>query len=265
MSVGKIASKLIDRGILFISADVTDAYDIRSLIRAIDPDVIIHTAAITDVDECAKDPTHALNVNAVGVNNIVDWWTGKFIYLSTDHVFSGTKWISSGYTERHEPSPVNEYGLTKLAGESIALSGVAKAKVIRTSKIFSSFTIDDFMNDLVYEDDFEITGLLKRSFLYDEHFVDGLLDAVEKFDNLPEILNIAGTSILSYAEFYKLVCRVFSIDEDSFTVRKTKLKEATPRPLRAGLNIKQAEKLGIPLYSALDGIKQAKQDMNYEN
>jgi dTDP-4-dehydrorhamnose reductase len=256
---GRVATELERQGAQFISADITDIDKLRYEVLRVNPDLIIHTAAMTDVDRCEVDPKQALKVNAEGVSNLVDFWEGKLLYISSDHIFRGSKWFDRGYLERHNPSPVNVYGITKLAGEKMALSGRSNSRIIRTSKLFSYDDLTDTIYDLQDGKSLEVTGLLTRSFLYVEHFVNGILDAAVKFNHLPEILNISGTSILSYSEFWKRICRVFEIDESLIQVRRKKLKDATPRPFRAGLNTSEAKKLGIPLYSALDGIKEIKE------
>ena len=258
---GRIATALIDRGVRFIEADVTDATAFRKAIKSVDPDVIIHTAAMTDVEECEAYPIQAKRVNVDGVENIVSWWDGKLIYLSTDHVFNGQKWFPGGYSERHKPNPVNIYGLTKLAGEMIAVNGHPKAKIIRTSKVFSYRDLRPMLQVLSGElyVPFAFTGLILRSFLYVDHFVNGLLNAVRMFDQLPPILNISGTSIISHAQFWFLVCNIFGFDEQNVTTRKQKLKDAAPRPFRCGLDVREASNLGIPLYSAADGLKEVKE------
>ena len=82
-------------------------------------DVIVHLAALTDVDGCERDPKAADAVNSLGTRNVADAAeeTGaRVIYVSTNYVFDGTK--AEEYTEEDRPAPLNAYGRSKLAGEA---------------------------------------------------------------------------------------------------------------------------------------------------
>jgi dTDP-4-dehydrorhamnose reductase len=255
---GRVAKELINRGVEFISADVTDVDAFYGAIKLSNPDIIIHTAAMTGVEQCEDAPLQAKRINVDGVNNLIDWYKGKVIFISSDHIFSGTKWFGSGYSERHNPSPVNVYGMTKIAGEFIAVNGVSDARIIRTSKLFDYADLKDTIYNLQNGEEQEFTDLLRRSFLYVNHFVDGLLYAVKMFNYLPEIVNLSGIGIYSYAGFWVMICKEFGLDDSLIKFRRTELVNASPRPLRGGLNVSLARDLGFPLYSAIDGIREVK-------
>ena len=102
------------------------------------PDVIINAAACTAVDLAEQKEAEAHLVNATAVQYLADWCTAhnkKFIHISTDYVFDGTK--KAGYTEIDVPNPLNAYGRTKLAGENAALS-CKNTILIRTSWLYGS-------------------------------------------------------------------------------------------------------------------------------
>jgi dTDP-4-dehydrorhamnose reductase len=103
------------------------------VVRA-DPDLIIHAAAWTEVDECETDPARAFSVNALGTRHIAEAAAiigAHVTYISTDYVFSGL--AERPYTEWDEADPLNVYGASKLAGER-ELDG--SSTVIRTSWLF---------------------------------------------------------------------------------------------------------------------------------
>jgi len=102
--------------------DLTNEKDTFNIFNKINPDVVIHAAALTDVDKCQKDPFYAYQLNVKATKNIVKWAQNKennlrFIYISTDQVYNN-KGASS---ENDEVSPVNVYSMTKLWGEEKAL------------------------------------------------------------------------------------------------------------------------------------------------
>jgi dTDP-4-dehydrorhamnose reductase len=100
--------------------------------------VIIHLAAITNVDECERSPKRAFAVNAEGTRNVVEaahLHGSRVIYLSTDYVFDGEK--PEEYNEEDEPWPLSVYGRSKLRGERyVAIR--RENLVVRTSWIFGS-------------------------------------------------------------------------------------------------------------------------------
>jgi dTDP-4-dehydrorhamnose reductase len=87
------------------------------IIHKIKPEVIMHTAALTNVDECETNKELAYKINVEGTKKVAEIANelGAFIvYVSTDYVFSGDKGM---YKEEDEPNPIDYYGYTKLLGE----------------------------------------------------------------------------------------------------------------------------------------------------
>jgi dTDP-4-dehydrorhamnose reductase len=109
----------------------------RSVIVAARPDVVIHTAAFTDVEGAEREPDLAMTVNGEGTGRIAGAAaeTGaRLIYVSTDYVFDGTKGIP--YEETDPPHPLNVYGRSKLEGERQALAMCPDTVVVRTSWLY---------------------------------------------------------------------------------------------------------------------------------
>lgn len=101
-------------------ADLTDNRQVRNVIRGINPDLIIHSAGVADIDVCETNPALAHAVNVEGTRFVVDAARevkAGVAYISTDAVFDGMK--GNPYAE-HEPTcPVSVYGRSKLGGERI--------------------------------------------------------------------------------------------------------------------------------------------------
>ncbi len=117
--------------------DIRDADAVRAAVRAFTPDVVVHTAAYTDVDGAEADEATAVAVNVEGTRNVVQAVRGTHthvVFFSTDYVFDGTK--SKPYVETDATAPLNVYGRTKLAAEELVL-GWPHAMVIRTAWLFS--------------------------------------------------------------------------------------------------------------------------------
>jgi dTDP-4-dehydrorhamnose reductase len=116
--------------------DVIEAKDVRLALEG--AGVVIHLAAITNVDECERSPEQAFAVNAEGTRNVVEaahLHGARVIYLSTDYVFDGER--PEEYKEEDAPRPLSVYGRSKLRGERYVATRHENL-VVRTSWIFGS-------------------------------------------------------------------------------------------------------------------------------
>jgi len=114
--------------------DITELNQVRETIALFQPDVIVHLAAMTDVDGCERDPELAFDVNVRGTENLLDNFSGRFIYISTDYVFDGS---NGPYTEKDEVNPISVYGRTKLYGEDLVQQSNANWVILRSNVVFS--------------------------------------------------------------------------------------------------------------------------------
>lgn len=124
-------------GIDIQDADITDENQIKEEIFNIRPEIVIHTAAYTKVDNCEKNKELSHRVNAMGTENVAracHICHAKLIYISTDFVFDGTK--DSPYTEEDKPNPINSYGKSKLDGEREIQATHPNSLIIRTSWLY---------------------------------------------------------------------------------------------------------------------------------
>ena len=118
--------------------DLCSVPSIRRALFEISPDVVINTAAYTDVDSAEREPQKAFELNVNGAAAIAaEAAQAKvpIVHLSTDYVFDGKK--SAPYTEDDEPSPTSVYGLSKLQGEVAVADANAKHVILRTAWIYS--------------------------------------------------------------------------------------------------------------------------------
>lgn len=118
-------------------ADITDASLLSRAISRAEPDVIVHAAAFTAVDDCERQPELAFRVNAEGTGNLAQICRQSdipMLYLSTDYVFDGEK--ASPYVETDSPAPLNVYGKSKLKGERYVADLVESFWIVRTSWLF---------------------------------------------------------------------------------------------------------------------------------
>ena len=256
---GNIGSRLVKKGYIPLDCDVTNVEQVFDTVSDVNPDVIVHCAAKTDVGWCEKNEKKAYAINVLGTSIVLESFAGRFIYLSTVHVFNGKKYFP--YSEKHEPNVVNAYGATKLAGEMVTRLWDNPYTILRISK---SFDVESMIDTIDYldgtNDTVEFTSLIKRSFVHIDHLVEGIMYVAENDLGGVELLHVAGKDMLSYYDFWVQAAHIFGFDAKRIIARKHEIDDY-PRPFRGGLAVKKAEKLGVPLYSAIDGLKMIKETL----
>jgi dTDP-4-dehydrorhamnose reductase len=107
-------------------------------IIALFPEVVIHTAAMTDVDSCERNPDEAYRINALGTQHVARACAelnAALVYVGTDYVFDGTK--REPYHEDDTPNPISVYGRTKLDGENFVRAIAPQHYITRTSWVYA--------------------------------------------------------------------------------------------------------------------------------
>ncbi|MBN1262264.1 MAG: dTDP-4-dehydrorhamnose reductase, partial [Anaerolineae bacterium] len=119
--------------------DITDREGLAVVAQPFRPDLILHPAAMTNVDGCARDPEAAYRINGMGTQNValVAAQTGaEMLYVSTNEVFDGS--AAEPYHEWAIRHPINAYGRSKLAGEWYTQHLLRRFYIVRPSWFFSA-------------------------------------------------------------------------------------------------------------------------------
>jgi dTDP-4-dehydrorhamnose reductase len=114
--------------------DITDSRAVADACERLQPELIVHCAAWTAVDEAAREPEQVFRVNALGTQNLVlaaKHHAAQFVYVSTNEVFDGK--ATMPYLEDDVPRPINAYGKSKWFGEQIVQEHLQKFFIVRTS------------------------------------------------------------------------------------------------------------------------------------
>ncbi|MCH8814204.1 MAG: dTDP-4-dehydrorhamnose reductase [Chloroflexi bacterium] len=117
--------------------DVTDEAAVLRTFDELTPAVVIHAAAWTDTAGCEKDPVRATKVNALAAGIVAEASRdvgAVIVYISSNEVFDGV--ASEPYTEDAAPNPVNEYGRSKLGGETEVRDATERHYIVRTSWLY---------------------------------------------------------------------------------------------------------------------------------
>jgi dTDP-4-dehydrorhamnose reductase len=123
--------------------DLDDPEAAARCIRQSAPEVVVHAAAWTDVDGCAREPERAMRRNALAVAELAEACVRAgtdLILVSTNEVFDGRRTDGCGYEAGDRPNPANPYGASKLAGETAAqavfLGHAPQLAIVRTAWLY---------------------------------------------------------------------------------------------------------------------------------
>lgn len=248
--------------------DITNRNDVRRVVDDFQPDVIINTAAITNVDQCETVRQLAWNVNVKGVENLAiaaKFVGAKIIQLSTDYVFDGK---NGPYDEEARPNPLSYYGRTKLASENVLRMSEIPFTIVRTMVLYgvAPRIKVNFVLWLIHE-----LELGKPVRVVDDQFcnptlADDLAYAILKIIAFERegIYHIAGAELLSRYEFAVKLAKHFGLEKKLITPVKTiTLKQTAPRPLRSGfITLKAETQLGIKMSNVEQGLMIVKNQLN---
>ncbi len=126
--------------VLAVAHDVLDLADrerVEQVVATFDPQAVVNAAALTNVDECERDPERAFAVNALGVRNLAvasERAGAHVVHISTDYVFDGDS--ARPYDEWDAVAPISEYGRSKLGGERELMRHAQSWAIVRTSWVF---------------------------------------------------------------------------------------------------------------------------------
>jgi dTDP-4-dehydrorhamnose reductase len=122
------------KGFLWHTLDLKQPEVVEKVLTSIAPDVVIHAAAVADIDLCERQPDLARTLNVTltqAIADSCDCLGARLIYLSSDNVFDGER---GNYTEADRPIAINEYARTKVAAEEIA-ARVASSVIVRVALV----------------------------------------------------------------------------------------------------------------------------------
>ena len=123
-------------GYEYLSLDITDESQVEEVMKAVQPEVVINTAAMTNVDQCEDDREECWALNVMAVSYLAKArkvYDSFFLHLSTDFIFDGE---NGPYNEEAVAKPVSYYGESKLAAEEILLNSDINWAMARTVLVY---------------------------------------------------------------------------------------------------------------------------------
>jgi dTDP-4-dehydrorhamnose reductase len=274
---GRLGSELLRQECIPLTADIRDYDKIAEEIRTSRADVVINCATKSQVDRFEEPKFYVDNMDTflLGVSNlcfITEMLGIKLIHISTDYVFNGNKGAYSE-TKQLGENPVNNYGWCKLGSEIVVQNAYREHELfitIRTTGLYSEIKQNDFFDlvitSLENKKELKVTSELFGNQTYIPHLAEGLIYISENHDIIRkhDVLHIASQDVMSRYDFALMIANVFGHDPE--LLKPVKNKDIgnwiAKRPKKAGLLTSKAEKLGVPIYSVLDGLKAAKSKLS---
>lgn len=240
--------------------DICDKENMNSLFSKINPDIVIHTAAFSDVDKCEEDKEFARKINIEGIKNVINAcrnFNSKLMFISTDFVFDGKK---GDYTEEDLSMPLNYYGETKLEGERLIINSGVKYIIIRTAVLYGYNDKEDGSNFFkwVYE---SLKNGKKINVFTDQ------INSPTLIDDIAEVLivlinkdkegrfNVVGSETISRFDFAVKIADFFWFDKKLIKpIKSNQFKQKALRPRNVSLDISKIKRLGIKMNGVNSGL-----------
>lgn len=249
----------------YVSIDITNEENLKKELIKIQPNAIINTAAMTQVDDCEihKEACDVLNIDVVKwLKEVSEIINCHLIHLSTDFIFDGEKGY---YKETDKPNPLSYYGNSKVKSEEILLNSTIDFTIIRTILVYGKVYDMSRTNIVLWVKEMLEKG--KEITIVDDQFrmptfVDDLALscklAIDK--KATGIFHISSTKLMSVFEIVHEVANVFGLDSKLIKPTSSNiLNQKAKRPPKTGFDVFKAKTiLGIKLQTFEEDLQRFK-------
>ncbi|MCE7071829.1 NAD(P)-dependent oxidoreductase [Dyadobacter sp. CY327] len=251
----------VSEGYHFREMDVTDAVQVDEVLTEVKPEVIIHTAAMTNVDQCEmeKDACWKLNITAVEVLIAACKKHNIFLeHVSTDFIFDGT---SGPYKEEDEPNPISFYGWSKYAAEKAVMHSDIQWAIARTVLVYGIAHDMSRSNIILWvKKSLEegkaikvVTDQFRTPTLAEDLAMGCYLIADQRAEG---VFHISGADFLTPYEMAIMAADYFSLDKSLISpTDASSFTQPARRPPRTGFDLKKSRNiLGYEPHTFREGI-----------
>jgi dTDP-4-dehydrorhamnose reductase len=244
------------------SMDIANAFDTYAVMNREKPDVVVHAAAMTQVDECELQPEQCERINVQGTAQILtdaEAFSSHFIYISTDFVFDGEK---GNYSEEEDTNPISFYGFTKLQAESMVQISDMPFAIVRTCLVYGNLLKGTRSNivswvrgSLEQDKTIQVVSDQLRTPTYVGDLAKGIALIIEQ--KATGIYHISGKDWLTPYDIALKTAQKFQLDANKIVkVDAATFKQPGRRPLKTGFVIEKARKeLGYEPISFDEGLE----------
>lgn len=241
--------------------DITDALETFAVMGLEKPDVVVHAAAMTQVDDCELRPQHCERINVHGTSQVLtdaETFSSHFIYISTDFVFDGEQ---GNYSEEDDTKPISLYGFTKLQAESMVQTSTIPFAIVRTCLVYGNLLKGTRSNIVSWVKDsleqgktIQVVSDQLRTPTYVEDLAKGIHLIIEK--KATGIYHISGKDWLTPYDIAIKTAAKFQLDAGKIVKADAgSFKQPGRRPLKTGFVIDKARKeLGYEPISFDEGL-----------
>jgi len=232
--------------VVYRCMDMTNREEVAQVIEGFGPDTLIHTAAMTQVDDCEKDPEACQKQNVDAVQNLCDACLPlgtHIIHLSTDFIFDG---LHGPYAEEAQPGPLSIYGKAKWEAERIVEAYPGPACIARTVLVYGLAADMSRTNIVLWVQkslqegkSLRIVSDQYRTPTLAEDLADGCLRIAKL--GATGIYNLSGGEFMTVFEMAQRIAHFLGLDASLLhPVTTAELGQPAPRPLRSGFIIDKA-------------------------
>ena len=256
----------IEKNVPFYKIDITKSDDTLKKIVKISPDIVLLTAAMTDVDQNEIEKELATKINTEGPKNVIKACKktdAKLVFISTDFVFDGEKEKGNYYTEEDTPNPQSHYAKTKYNAELVLINSNVSYLVCRTAVLYGwnplklNF-ITWILDKLQKKEKISIVTSQINNATFVNNLAEILLKLIEKDAN--GLYHTAGDSALSRYEMALKCADIFNYNKD-LIIPIENFEQKAIRPKNAGLDISKLKKFigsELKIFSLVDGLNYMK-------
>ena len=262
-------NRLVDQiGYQYISLDISNQQEVEEVFAKYQPQIVMHCAAMTNVDICESKREECWNINVQSVDylcNAAEKVKAHFIHVSTDFIFDGK---SGPYKEDAIANPVSYYGESKLAAEKIVENYQGSWAILRTVLVYG--LVDNMSRsnivlwakgELEKGKSINVVNDQFRTPTLAEDLAKGCILAMDK--KAQGIYNISGKDYMSIIELVNKVADYYHLDKSLIKpISSESLKQPAKRPPVTGFILDKAIKyLGYTPHSFEEGIAILEQQM----
>jgi dTDP-4-dehydrorhamnose reductase len=228
--------------------DIANAFDTYAVMNREKPDVVVHAAAMTQVDDCELQPEQCERINVQGTAQILtdaETFSSHFIYISTDFVFDGER---GNYKEDDDTLPISLYGFSKLQAESMVQTSDIPFAIVRTCLVYGNLLKGTRSNIVSWVKDsleqgktIQVVSDHVRTPTYVEDLAKGIALIIEK--KATGIYHISGKDWLTPYDIALKTAAKYNLDAGKIVkVDAATFKQPGRRPMKTGFNIEKARK-----------------------
>lgn len=231
--------------------DITDASSVNAAVDSAAVDMVINSAAFTNVDGCEKHKDMCWAVNSAGAGNVARACAASgipLIHVSTDYVFDGTK--RKPYVEDDPTAPLGEYGKSKFTGEEEVRAALPdRHLIVRTAWLFGSFG-NNFVKTMLKLgrelDELKVVNDQTGSPTYAGHLAAALKELAENRLGYPGVYHMTGSGHCTWYEFAAEIFLLAGIEIDLKETTTAEFGAPAPRPAYSVLANTKAPEIEMP-------------------